>query len=117
MKDLYVKFGKLAKDRAEIEVFVRSSWLKGELAFNRHIVRLENVNGHLRVEPQEQGEEGFLCAECHTAVISGRHDGAWEYSDGKGLCAKCASTEQIFHKWVGYQDKAKGPNEYVWKGT
>jgi len=117
VKDLYVKLGKLAKDRAEIEVFVRSSWFKGELAFNRHIVRLENVNGHLRLDAQEEGEEGFMCAECHTAVMSGRADGSWQHSKGRGLCAMCASSEPIFHKWIGYADRAKAPNEYVWKGT
>lgn len=121
MKDLYVKYGKLAKDKAEIEVFVRSSWQKGELAFKRHIVRLENEKGHLKVQTQEAEEEGFLCAECNAATMADREDGSWYYSKGKGLCAACASTETIFNKWVANRD-TKGAivsraTEYIWKGA
>lgn len=121
MKDLVVKTERTERDFAEIQVFVRTTWVKGELAFNRQKITARNLAGKLQVSIEKPGKEGFLCAECKTPELADTENGAFYYSLGKGLCAACASTEEIFTKWIECRDLQGKPatkaTEYLWKGS
>lgn len=121
MKDLVVKTERTERDFAELQVFVRSSWNEGELAFKRQKITVRNLAGELQVSIEKPGKEGFLCAQCNTPELAESENGSFYYSLGKGLCAACASTEEIFTKWIENRDLQGKPatraNEYFWKGS
>jgi len=112
MREIYLKKGSKGADWIEVEVYTRDSTEKKDLSFQCMTVRFSVVNGLLSYQQVGPTEKGFLCTSCKDQVFRGRASGHIEVDQGKGLCGMCASTEEIFNRFIGYDDKG----EYSWKG-
>jgi hypothetical protein len=112
MREIYIKKGPKGTDWIEFEVYTKDSTEKRDLSFRCMTIRFSVVNRLLSYQQVGPTEEGFLCASCKDQVFRGRASGHIEVVRGKGLCGMCASTEQTFNRYIGYDDKGA----YAWKG-
>ena len=103
MKELVVKLGEKSKESAEVEVYMRTS----KRGFDLYTIGIYiHESSGLRILKQrvyETVHKGFMCLACGKAELSSVANGhiIVEQPD-KGLCGMCASTEEIFNKFIDY---------------
>jgi len=114
MKDLYLKTKRESKDWYTIDIYKKT----GKRSFEMKTLSVSLEDEEIKTKWYDAKYNGFLCLNCKDQVFRERinkrfnettnlNDGHYLIKDNIGLCSVCANTENIFHKYIDYDDEGQ----------